>query len=123
MKAEELRIGNSVQYASTGLHFFVGSINKDGLDVYNDIESTWIEIDQFEPIPLTEEWLVRLGFEDRGSIFKLSSILIRYDEGKFYFIYNEPFLESIEIKFVHQLQNLFYALKGSELTIKETAKE
>lgn len=78
-----------------------------------------------EPIPLTEEWLVKLGFEKTyESAFRLKYDLpcnfIGFDFSKtedksmdglrFYGRY-------FKIKYVHQLQNLYFALTGEELTI------
>ncbi len=80
MKATELRIGNYVYYEHTthivsGIHgnkvysWWV----KDGEPIIEyeakDISGTQVEnpyidvISQYEPIPLTEEWLIKLGFE------------------------------------------------------------
>ena len=66
------------------------------------------------PIPLTEEWLLRFGFENDPSdyqwIFK-DKFCIDYfqDEEGFWF------LPSNRIYTVHQLQNLYHALYGEEL--------
>ena len=97
MKPEELRIGNWVTYK--------------GLDVRWSIEdfTEWSKAnriaDYLEPIPLTDEWLERFGFYG-----KHKSINTR--ESKVFFDYNS---KSIEIKYVHQLQNLYYALTKKEL--------
>lgn len=82
-----------------------------------------------QPIPLDESWLIRAGF----SVITESSAGKRYgyvingvfssdltlifwktteNAGKF-------FRSNLEIKFVHQLQNLFFALTGTELTFKD----
>lgn len=69
-----------------------------------------------EPIPLTEEWLLKFGFEPLGSS--------RFDFKIFtYYLYDGSFYNQSSrlstIKYVHQLQNLYFALTGEELKIKE----
>ncbi len=91
------------------------------------------------PIPLTEEWLEKFGFEwkaekqtwrieyripfvDDG---KRISIHVWEDEGMG--IWGVTLWEVVPIddvtptviKYVHQLQNLYFALTGQELTIKQ----
>lgn len=88
-----------------------------------------------EPIPLTEDWLLRAGFEksetyDFGCslkvpLYKKFDFSIMLSEKKYYYTIkvwdggcgqeNEPIKE---IEFLHQLQNLFYCLSGEELTFK-----
>jgi hypothetical protein len=89
-----------------------------------------------EPIPLTEEWLLKLGFEkgetfDYGislkhvPMFSKNNIFILLSENVYsYFvrIYDGGTSEDndkvAEIHFVHQLQNLYFALTGEELMVK-----
>jgi len=67
-----------------------------------------------EPIPLTEEWLLNFGYTKEDSNFwNLGHIVWEYDGGVF--ICNK---NGITLKYVHQLQNLYFALTGRELTIK-----
>ena len=77
-----------------------------------------------EPIPITSEWLERLGFEKResGVCYEwwnginevthdwLVSITEMKDNGQFFYRNGKH-----TIKYVHQLQNLFFALTGEEL--------
>jgi len=84
-----------------------------------------------EPIPLTEEWILNFGF------VKPMEEYIHYNKTQgvwTYSIQNHPsftegyllFIDvddvaappSIKIKYVHQLQNLYFALTGEELTLK-----
>lgn len=110
MEAKELRIGNLV--------------NRDGKNI---VINSGYEIDnyegQYKPIPLTEEWLLKFGFEIK---LKLSGHNGFYLNG-FYIIKSNYVFELLiegssvilsKIKFVHQLQNLYFALTGQELTIK-----
>ena len=77
--------------------------------------------EELEPIPLTEEWLLKFGFKEDG----------HYNSAKRWMgIFNQPLIQcngyftipnyfSTEIKYVHTLQNLYFALTCEELTIKE----
>lgn len=123
LTANELRIGNYVGYGA--LHTGIG-----GYDHYTVKEITEncaffreSKVGEYHkdiaPIPLTEEWLVKFGFEVRpwGWVYLNSNYLgFRLTLNKYrYEISGEkgPVMES-----VHQLQNLYFALTGEELTIK-----
>ena len=133
MKAQELRIGNLLN------HFW---IDKDGTP-HNVIRITGI-MKQFiilddnrlpeylnlhenecEPIPLTEEWLVKFGFEKskqpNGTIFYgQRSVFFRItkhpNRDDIFHLFGYEF--TVVLEYVHQLQNLYFALTGEELTIK-----
>jgi hypothetical protein len=129
MKPEELRIGNRLDYF----------INEDGIEWAETIidwqDFQWIatfESDfnkKHRPIPLTEEWLIKFGWKSIGDLhptFKIRNYLLEENmlrEGKYYLrqvINKEDSLAiSPEILYVHQFQNLYFALTGQELTIKE----
>jgi hypothetical protein len=69
-----------------------------------------------QPIPLTEEWLVKFGFkkdEYYNAIVKQPIELHVQDN----IYWCDILWNSMEIKHVHQLQNLFFALTGEELII------
>ncbi len=112
MKASELRLGNLVSIS--------------GIDVIVTI-SVLSQHEDFEPIPLTEEWLLKFDITQKEfDCYVLSDnywgILIVFDEEKDLWNVNVRDEYSIsEIKHVHQLQNLYFALTGEELTIKEVA--
>jgi len=112
MKATELRIGNLVKYNDGGIFKVIGIYNF-GLDVEDDIEVTYMEYENFSAIPITEEWLLKFGFEKKYK---------NYEKGYFMFfkgscsrISYKLSLIGINIKYVHQLQNLYFALTGEEL--------
>ena len=116
MKAAELRIGN---YVYTDNEYIIKSYSPDGL--FNILT----KIENYKPIPLTEEWLLKFGFEDLDTYLKLDfgklSLVYYVDGEKLYlFIDNGEECGSFHlkhIKSVHQLQNLYFALTGKELTI------
>lgn len=136
MKAKELRIGNLVFNKERNC---VDTINGIFIEYgLTDDECVLIQgdnlldygIDHIQPIQLTEEWLVKFGFEyddeehiyykpmfdyggDQCEDFKLS--LISNDE-HYLAVDNKETYEAIE--HVHKLQNLYFALTGEELEIK-----
>lgn len=122
MKTNELRIGNLILFSEGGIEFIVDTISEKGLNVHNDIESIWIEIETFEPIPLTEEWLLKFGFEIQHNT-PFYSMVARKDgfnlkvdiTGNLFF--SEGYF-NVQPKYVHQLQNLYFALTGKELIKK-----
>ena len=118
MKASELRIGNWV---------------------WNDVQEIPVQVDVriisqqtyrkpnqglWEPIPLTEEWLLKFGFAEkyksasnRWNIkgFELHDCEDDHGDLKGDFMYKFQ----LHVKYVHQLQNLYFALIGQELTIND----
>ena len=78
-------------------------------------------ISNIEPIPLTEEWLLIMGFEKcehktEPQYYKdCEEISVRLFPKEKYFTL--AYLGT-EIKYLHELQNLYFALTGEELTIK-----
>jgi hypothetical protein len=113
MKASELRIGNYLQWNNFTEARIMNC--KDFFIVYDSLENSDGCI---EPIPLTEEWLFKFGFKknQRDIRFKrLGSIVLKSTEKGFKFNYRESITY---IHFVHQLQNLYFALNGVELTLK-----
>jgi hypothetical protein len=103
MKASELRIGNYVN----------DSIGLITIGLNGNIKFA----DAYHPIPLTEEWLMKFGFEYtkidlgfnqyRNKILELSITPNGYE---IFFTY-----KWINIKYVHSLQNLYFALTNEEL--------
>lgn len=107
MQANELRIGNWVKLISKDKFYEIST----GYDIDEGTES-----EDFQPIPFTEEWLLRLGFEQEGDFYSLNykgvyfSSLIPFNE-----VVSQSYHETT-IEFVHQLQNFYFALCGEELT-------
>lgn len=133
MKANELRLGNLIDRQDYICK--VTRIEEDGI-ITEPLEykgERFVE-QKLKPIPLTEEWLVKFGFKktlwnntNYPNRFELTlyvnGILIKYDS-----YYNETTALSFgefgndnviitKLKYVHQLQNLYFALTGEELTI------
>ncbi len=123
MKATELRLGNLI---------YVPTYSKEAV-----IVDAGFRLDRFfenfepEGIPLTEEWLEKFGVEkskeEEGFYDKKLSnndILAIHPKAKFCLIGSAiEWTSSIKLKYVHQLQNLIFALTGKELIIKKMASE
>jgi len=121
MKANELRIGNLVERDGNILE--VIKMAKDGIvnyDLVRKSQGMHVNSGNVIPIPLTEEWLLKFGFEN-----KLENKYFHKDFNRLYCNIENPLIKHLgningilaEIKFVHQLQNLFFALTGEELKI------
>lgn len=141
MNSKELRIGNFINDGTKG-RCDVRGITKKGIWITND-HGVATET-AFTPIPLTENWLVKLSFVKTGSSrvsmdddtdithqydidglpFRGSfHFNIKHNTGSFYFHWTERESNCEEcvttkIYYVHQLQNLYFALTGQGLTLK-----
>jgi len=129
MKASELRIGNLI-YVDSKLRYVFGTIYKTIQHNCHSKNSTYSENyeNECEPIPLTEEWLLKFGFYNSNNEYSLSNVFF-YICFKFYKNGNKKlWINSNDVKYlkneimfinsVHQLQNLYFALTGEELIIK-----
>jgi hypothetical protein len=119
---EELRIGNLIWRVhspyGTEHNRWVEVVDK--IDKYNDLLT--LPSSYTEPISLTEEWLIKAGFKRSEA-----EDVVYYQHGKLVICNwdNKGFIMSnafsfdlrVELKTVHQLQNLYFALTGEELKI------
>tara|TARA_R110000772_G_C12935450_1_gene400264 strand:+ start:92 stop:493 length:402 start_codon:yes stop_codon:yes gene_type:complete len=130
IKANELRIGNEL-FSGT-----VTSINKNSFSVFDGcshwdseaMHKDWIEE---QPIPLTEEWLLKFGMNYTDGFSNSRKVYVKnheFDMSHITYSENEGLLRLSNgeqkgtmlipwIKYVHQLQNLYFALTNEELTI------
>ena len=124
MKASELRIGNWVE-TEGGFYQIDSILNKDRILVKIEDEYVGYDINQIKPIPLTEEWLIKFGFDKRTNINDCNAYTSKIRADIDIIEYSYGFSADLEVehlsvlKYVHQLQNLIHALTGEELTIKE----
>lgn len=128
IKSNELRIGN---YGLSGGQELM--ITAKGILYLQDGEM------EFEPIPLTEQWLLKFGFkkvvynsdeEGYGTDYHLkcsNGVFMCYADDFSLGLYTSEYdmINGLAVipnwemtKHVHQLQNLYFALTGEELTIK-----
>lgn len=129
MKASELRIGNRLEYyiGTEGIEWQDTTIDAQDLLWLEDQEAHFNKCHRF--IPLTEEWLLKFGFKSIGELhptFRRKQYIIEdgiFREGRYSLrqIMNKEDSLCIcngRLQFVHQLQNLYFALTGEELTVK-----
>jgi hypothetical protein len=135
ISANELRIGNYADFE--GKIVYITSINhlkevKEWyLEGWSDELNQRFGINFFDanPIPLTPEWLERFGFRKNRKFFappineeyeeySLNGYVFMEDINGYYFLsgYN---WNTEHLKYVHQLQNLVFALSGEELTLQK----
>lgn len=117
MKATELMLNNA--------------IIRNGILVRVDEQTFW-DIqnfpEQYRPIPLTEEWLVSFGYEyDTVMYWKivkaLNEELLSIGLSKCSIGWSFQLVtfgnQITNVEYVHQLQNLYFALTGEELIAKK----
>ena len=128
MKANEIRIGNYIAdiWTPNGL-FKVTELRKDKIFYGNCFKAKY---DDIRPIPLTEEILLKAGFEKcrKGCSLNVGGESFDYYIKDKFVIWDHKHrgysLESIRSQgfilynFLHQLQNLFFALTGEEIKIE-----
>ena len=125
--SKELRIGN---YVEIGL-------NRDFKPIISTVKKIeeaviWVKepnaptlrlmpIETIKPIPLTEEWLLKFGFiELPDGLFLHSMYSIAYDLSDNTVKVSDSWEFGDSVKYVHQLQNLYFALTREELTLNPT---
>jgi hypothetical protein len=112
MKVTELRINNWVQFKHTETPVRVTLGDFVMAREYKDER-----LDDYEPIPLTEEWSISVGFVKQldGNYKHPNSheIEIFFHDRGFEVIVDSTCKN--HIKHVHQLQTLYFALTGEEL--------
>ena len=134
MKATELRIGNfiSINFGNCDDGKIITVDGISDCEIYNE-EHGYSPCNEFKPIPLTEQWLLDLGFnqniETQWYIHFDNMCLTLYEDLPQYIVEihdmemdkSSIFLKSIQ--YVHQLQNLYFALTQEELILKERIEE
>lgn len=119
IKASELRIGNLIESLGSALVVDTLSSNGNARVLTRRGSNVALSLSQCKPIPITEEWLIKFGGKctimEGYPIYYLNPFDIEfYELESIIHIANGEF----KIKYVHQLQNLYYALTNEELTIK-----
>jgi len=147
MKKEELRIGNYVTLTEKGYRDLIMDFEEQDLSaLHTDLDSglahahvisisyevelfgydcdlDYYSYEEIKPIPLTKEWLLKLGFhfdedammgDTRGWQLDFNNLGVEFS-----FIGSELF-DSEEyhhrgMKYVHEVQNYYYAITGNEL--------
>ena len=138
MKSTDIGIGNYIYYENE-IHVVSGIFQnkvyswlvKDGEPVIEweakDISGTQVEapymdvISQYEPIPLSDEILLKFngtyksyGYGDNEwKSWSIDGLGFRQNGNGITFT-----LADVDLRYVHQLQNLYYILSGKELKLK-----
>ena len=115
MEVKEFRIGNFLTYQSAAntdeiFEVTVGSLYR--------IEENNCE--GYDPIPLTKQWFIKCGGKDYGEglCLHLDDCRLIWDDGLICICPNNGDGNfGVKCEYVHQLQNLYFALTGQELTI------
>ena len=140
MKSEELRIGNLVLDTELNKVVEITMIGKKGIScfalTYDSKKEDYIYSSKIEPIPLSEEWVLKFGFEKKVKEDNDSNLITTYHLGtpNAYFVFEDDWSlaiadseDSYEYGWnylaprkeltdkVHLLQNIFYFLTGQEL--------
>ena len=118
---KQLRIGNYITFpiGLKGKLCEVMAINEKQVLIKTELDRrAWLNIDYLEPIPLTQEVLEKCGFEYSKDLNQSQHKELIWDadheeDDSLYFTELH-----LEVKRLHQLQNLYFALTGEELNIK-----
>lgn len=109
MKANELRLGNWI---------------KDGNE-YEQVTSDHIKCAEsgrceYDPIPINKKWLEKFGFKysEFEDLHQKNGYDIDIEENLYCHFYIAEYGDWYkDIEYVHEFQNLYFALTGEELTI------
>jgi gas vesicle protein len=135
----ELRIGNLVDLGNRIAKIIeIGHLSCVVVDL-EETQDTIEDYNRTKPIPLAEEWLFKFGFVtiDKGDndyityadsehVYYLQ-LDVRKKDGK-YTILDNSFddlinFSMVDISYVHELQNLYFALTGEELTLNKCKEQ
>jgi hypothetical protein len=124
IKANELRIGNLVEYKITDEFdekkewWEVSEIDADDIHWLSKVDTN---DDDFRAIPLTEEWLLKCGFETIENNWKvLDCVYLKLSWERlagFWVTFENESICLPHIKYLHQLQSLKFSLTNEELAI------
>ena len=128
MKSTELRIGNFIYYNNNPESNEIYDVVRVNL---NDIHSLQLKIDgeidwRYGVIPLDEQWFEKFGgikSEDYDDCYTIRGMRWTYNFFKNDNYGDDPYwtceqvIGITHIEYVHQLQNLFFALSGEELEL------
>jgi hypothetical protein len=129
MKATELRIGNLVDLGNRIAKIIeIAHLACVVVDL-EETQDTMEDYERVKGIPLTQEWLLKFGFEKVNS--ELTNIAplnlpctFNLPNTPFSFCQGKLILKTgtgdfcVNTEYVHQLQNLYFALTSEELTLK-----
>lgn len=128
INANEIRIGNWVEIRGIG-HGSVTSINVKDIstisikNAHRYVSNSDLQL--ITPIPITSEILEKCGFKKvADEFYKKDNLYFKnYDMdlclgGTHYILDDFEDITTGECKYLHQLQNLYFALTGEELNVQ-----
>jgi hypothetical protein len=124
-RTSELRQGNYVlQSHLETVNVVLGTKPKYILTDCKVADGDWIGSALYEPIPLTEDWLVKFGLET-SQYYSGHRVRYKLPDERFEIDLEEDGEHGISfegniltyINYVHQLQNIYFTLTGEELNL------
>lgn len=122
MKVNELRVGNYIKDTFDVTKHEVRQLDLEDFSAMLNYRNS-IHPNTYQPVPLNDEWIKSFGFENSKTQDKFytkdNSVGISTADYKFRFIQGNFVCQLVlrDIEFVHQLQNLYYALTNVELSV------
>jgi len=117
IKAQDLRIGNIVSYRGELFEVFdlicKSSVELDSEKLDRHVNNA--DLNNIFPVDISEEILLKVGFEKNRQEWSFESFCLQIFQGWLHYSAGEGLKLSNEIKRLHQLQNLYFALTGQEL--------
>lgn len=120
IQANELRIGNKILCdgkMATVANLFPDNIRVKEKSIYEQASHE----SMYEPIPLTPETLEKAGFEyqhdQTGMCYYCKNVYMFFDGEYLSANFGHIKRLDVEVKYLHQLQNLYFTLTGTELEI------
>jgi len=125
MRAEELRKGNFVNTfinTTEGKMYSRGIIQALHINTCEVENGETMQYNMVEPIELYDGWLEKFGFEKYNECFYKIEIKRGHSDG-WYLSHDNELTKSmseffVRLKYVHELQNFWFALTGRELILK-----
>lgn len=119
MKNKDLRIGNLFQ----DVYNHVYEVTAGTLMYLRDADDE--QAKNVKHILLSDQWLLKFGFAEKEKMYSIQHGCIKYTLTEDHHGFVLGIVRSVniewfcwEIKYVHQLQNLYFSLTGEELNIK-----
>jgi len=130
MNVNDLRIGNLIKPIPNEKEEIINTISyvegvtNDGFIFTNGFRlGYYSDNEDFEPIQITEEWLIKFGFKKSAEsewynlpYFQIEIVVDKNND--FTFCVANNFVIK-HVKYIHELQNLYYSIKGIELQLIE----
>lgn len=118
MEANELRIGNLANHSELG-EVEVIAVGKHYIHCIFNGETFYETVRAFSPIPITKMRILKLGLIDEtGRFYRIGGYDFMFHQSKLYLLHDSGQVIGRGLRFVHDFQNLYFALTGEELTLK-----